>query len=210
MDADARFWDRIAEDYAKKPLPKPEATARKLAITRSLLRPDHHLLDLGCGTGTIVLELAPFVAEAEGVDVSSTMISIAQGKAEAAGAANVRFRAAPAGTLTEVPDATYDCVCAYNLIHLVPDPGALVRAVHRVLKPGGAFVSSTACLGGIWLPPYALILPLMRWLGKAPAVTLLTADGLRALLEGAGFVAVEAPDVGDTAPGLFLTARKPG
>lgn len=210
MDADARFWDRIAEDYAKNPLPKPEATARKLAITRSLLRPDHHLLDLGCGTGTIVLELAPSVAEAEGVDVSSAMISIAQGKAEAAGAANVRFRAAPAGTLTEVPDASYDCVCAYNLIHLVPDPGALVRAVHRVLKPGGAFVSSTACLGGTWLPPYALILPLMRWLGKAPAVTLLTADELRGLLGGAGFVEVEAPDVGDTAPGLFLTARKSG
>lgn len=210
MYTDASFWDRIAEDYAKKPLPKPEATARKLAITRSLLRAHHRLLDLGCGTGTILLELAPLVAEAEGVDVSSGMITIAQRKAEAAAATNVRFRVAPAGALTELADGAYDCVCAFNLIHLVPDPGALVAAVYRVLTPGGAFVSSTACLGGTWFPPYALILPFMAWIGKAPAVTLLKADGLRALLSEAGFTDIEAPDVGDTAPGLFLTARKGG
>lgn len=206
MNADARFWDHIADDYAKKPFPKPEATERKLAITRSMLRPEHRLLDLGCATGTLTLALAPSVAEAHGLDVSSRMIAIAEGKG--AGTPNVRFRVEPAGTLEAVPDASYDCVCAFNLLHLVPDPAALIRAVHRVLVPGGAFVSSTACLGGTWLPPYALILPVMRWIGKAPAVTLFTASELRAMVADAGFVDVAAPDVGDTAPGVFLTARK--
>lgn len=209
MDADARFWDRIAEDYAKKPWPKPEATARKLDLTRALLRPEGRLLDLGCGTGTILLALAPAVAAAEGVDVSPAMIAIAERKAAEAGAANVRFRAAPAGDLADLPDGAYDCVCAYNLLHLVPDPPALVRAVHRVLAPGGAFVSSTACLGGVWLPPYGLILPVLRMFGKAPSVTLFSAAELHAMLATAGFVDVEAPDVGDAAPGVFLVARKP-
>lgn len=208
MDTDARFWDRIAEDYAKKPLPNPDATARKLDVTRSFLAPGHRLLDLGCGTGTILLDLAPSVAEAHGIDVSPAMIAIAERKAAASGARNAHFRAAPAGGLEDVPDASFDCVCAYNLLHLVPDPAALVRGVHRVLRPGGVFVSSTACLGGTWLPPYALFLPVLRWLGKAPAVTLITAAELRAALDGAGFSDVQAPEVGARAPAVFLTARK--
>lgn len=218
MTAAAQFWDHIAEDYAKRPLPQPEATARKLAYTRGLLRPDHRLLDLGCGTGTILLELAPSVAEAVGRDVSPAMIVIAERKArealaaaEAAGApapGRVRFEAAPAGLLEGVPDATYDCVCAYNLLHLVPDPAALVGAIHRVLKPGGSIVTSTPCLGGTWLPPYPLILPVMRWLGKAPPVLLLTADELRRLHSEAGFVEIQAPDVGNIAPGVFIAARR--
>ena len=80
MDADQQFWDRIAESYAKKPLPDPTATARKLAVTRALLRPTDRLLDLGCGTGTILLDLAPSVAEAHGIDVSPAMIAIANTK----------------------------------------------------------------------------------------------------------------------------------
>ena len=135
------------------------------------------------------------------------MIAIAREKA--AGTPNVRFSVEPVGTLEAIPDQSFDCVCAFNLLHLVPDPPALVRAVHRVLVPGGHFVTSTACLGGTWLPPYALVLPLMRWFGKAPAVTLLTADQLRALQVEAGFAEIERPDVGDTAPGVFYTARRP-
>lgn len=208
MDPAAAFWDRIADDYAKKPFPKPEATERKLAITRSLLGPEARLLDLGCGTGTILLRLAPFVREGVGVDVSPAMVAIAEGKRAAAGVGNLRFQAEPAGTLAGVPDASFDGVCAYNLLHLVPDPAALVAAVHRVLRPGGVFVSSTSCLGGVWFPPYALFLPVLRWVGKAPAVTLFTAEELRGMLTAAGFVGLEEPDVGDTAPGVFLVARK--
>jgi SAM-dependent methyltransferase len=207
MDADQQFWDRIAESYAKKPLPDPTATARKLAVTRALLRPTDRLLDLGCGTGTILLDLAPSVAEAHGIDVSPAMIAIANTKA--ASTPNAHFRAAPAGTLDDIADAAYDCVCAYNLLHLVPDPPALLRAIHRILPPGGHLVSSTVCLGGVWFPPYGLVLPLMRWLGKAPALTFLTEAELREMIAAAGFVDITAPDVGKTAPGVFLVARKP-
>lgn len=207
---DARFWDSVAERYAKKPLPNPEATARKLAITRALLRPTDRLLDLGCGTGTILLELAPHVAEAHGVDLSPAMIAIANRKAAAAGAGNVTFRAQAAGGLDDIADASYDHVCAFNLLHLVDDPAALVRSIFRVLRPGGSFVSATACMAGQWFPPYFLVLPVMRWLGKAPPVTMLTLVELRAALKGAGFDTIEAPEVGTGANHVFLTARKPG
>jgi SAM-dependent methyltransferase len=207
---DARFWDAIAEDYARKPLPNPEATARKLDVVRTLLRPTDRLLDLGCGTGTILLELAPHVAEAHGVDLSPGMIAIANRKADAAGARNITFRAQAAGGLDDVPDGTYDQVLAFNLLHLVDDPAALTRSIFRVLRPGGSFASSTACMGGRWFPPYFLLLPVMRLLGKAPPVTMLTLAELRAALTGAGFEAIEAPEVGAAADHVFLTARKPG
>ncbi len=207
MNDDARFWDKIAADYALKPWPDPQSTARKLAITRALLAPEHRLLDVGCGTGTILLELAPLVAVAEGVDVSPAMIEIARQKAASAGS-KATFRAEPAEALAALPDASIDCITAYNLLHLVADPPGLIRTFARVLRPGGVLVSHTACMGGIWFPPYALVIPVMRWLGKAPLVTLFTADELRAHLAAAGFVDLQEPDVGAAAPGLFQVVRR--
>ncbi len=207
METDAAFWDKIADDYAKRPWPCPEATARKLALTRAMLAPEHRLLDLGCGTGTILIDLAPAVSEAVGVDVSPVMIRIAEGKAAAAGS-KATFRVEPAAMLDGVPDASFHCVCAFNLLHLVPDPPALLRAIERVLVPGGVLVASTPCLGGVWFPPYAILLPIMRWVGKAPAVTLIAPAELRAMVEAAGFVQTQAPDVGQAAPDVFLVARK--
>ena len=75
--------------------------------------------------------------------------------------------------------------------------------------PGGVFVTSTPCLGGTWLPPYPVMLPVLRWLGKAPHVTLISPDGLTERATRAGFVDVERPDVGCKAPNVFLLARKP-
>lgn len=206
---DAPFWDRIAPDYAKRPFPDPAATTRKLDVIRAGLRPGARVLDVGCGTGMFTLELAPHVAQVDGVDVSPAMVALATQRAAAAGVANVRFRAEPAGTLASVPDASVDCVLLFNLLHLVPDPGALLRAARRVLVSGGLLATSTPCLGGSWFPPYALLLPVARWLGKAPHVTLLTPEGLRALHAEAGFVALLAPAVGGDPRGLFVTARAP-
>ena len=210
MDANARFWDGIAESYAKKPFPKPETTKRKVQATLDLLRPEHRLLDIGCATGTLPLEFAPHVAEVVGLDVSPAMIAIAQRKVEAADASNIRLVAEPTGSLSAFEAASFDCVTLYNVLHLVAEPAVLLAEIFRVLRPGGAFVSSTVCVGGRWFPPYALILPVLRWIGKAPLVTPLTAAEVRELISAAGFVDIVAPDVGDTGLALFLTARKPG
>ena len=58
---------------------------------------------------------------------------------------NITFRQAGVEDF-EAPDGSYDMVLALNLLHLLPDRTAALAKIHRLLKPGGIFVSSTVCL----------------------------------------------------------------
>ena len=79
----AAFWDGIAEKYAKQPVADPDAFDAKIAITKSRMKPTDVVLDIGCGTGSLALRLADSAAEVHGLDISSEMIRIANGKAQA-------------------------------------------------------------------------------------------------------------------------------
>ena len=50
MTASAKFWDRIAERYAKKPVADEATYQKKLAISRDYFRPEMELFEFGCGT----------------------------------------------------------------------------------------------------------------------------------------------------------------
>jgi ubiquinone/menaquinone biosynthesis C-methylase UbiE len=205
MTTDALFWDGIAATYAAKPVDDPEAFDRKTAITLSHLDPDARVLDVGCGTGSFALRLAPHVAEVHGLDVSGAMLQFARDKAR--GLDHVAFHQ---GTLAELPAsvADLDMVCAYSLLHLVDDLPGTLRALYDRLKPGGVFVSSTVVLGDSWVP-YRPLLTVMRWAGKAPRVEVLRHEVLLAAIRDAGFVDVDTPDVGADATIAFVVARRP-
>ncbi len=202
MSTDA-FWDRIAVKYAARPVSDPDAYAETLARTQSYLRPADRVLEVGCGTGTTALKLAPAVAHITATDYSAKMIGIAEGKRVTEDAANVTFRQAG---LSEPDDTPYDAVLAFNLLHLVEDvPAALAMLADRV-KPGGHFISKTVCLGdGAW--PLRLVIPAMRAIGKAPYVGFLRRAELDRMVEEAGFRIVETG--GYPAPkNRFIVARK--
>lgn len=200
----AEFWDRVAPDYSKQPITDTESYARKLAATQALMRPDMEVLELGCGTGSTALEHAPYVASIEATDVSSAMIAIGRQKAEQAGIHNVNFKQSGVEDLDA--DERYDMVLALNLLHLLPERAAALAKIHRLLKPGGLFISSTVCLADrMWyLRP---VIPVLQWMGKAPYVSFLRAnDFLREVAE-AGFEEQERFSHG-RANSLFLIARK--
>lgn len=207
MDSAAAFWDRLADRYAARPFPDPSATARKVAASLAVFPPRPRLLDVGCASGALTLELAAGAAEVVAVDHSPRMIELAERRAATAGATNVRFTVASG--LADQPDASFDGVALFNVLHLVPEPGRLLADAFRVLRPGGGIATSTVCLGGRWFPPYPLLLPVARWIGVAPAVTFLTAEELRAHFAAAGFTDITAPEVGNLGVSVFLTARKP-
>lgn len=66
MSADATFWDKLAEKYSRRPVANPEAFERKIEVTKKLMGPQAEVLDIGCGTGSLALRLAPFGARVHG------------------------------------------------------------------------------------------------------------------------------------------------
>ena len=88
---DARFWDRIAKRYARKPVADQQAYQTKLAKTNSNLRPTDRVLEIGCGTGTTAIHHAPRVTHIRATDISKRMIEIARAKAQAAEITNIDF-----------------------------------------------------------------------------------------------------------------------
>ncbi|MEM9314857.1 MAG: methyltransferase domain-containing protein, partial [Pseudomonadota bacterium] len=114
----ARFWDRVADRYAKKPVGDEAAYRHKLARTQSYLRPDMAVLEIGCGTGSVALEHAPHVRHIQATDVSGRMIAIAREKAAAAGVTNIRFEQAGVDQVVAEP-GSLDAVFAMNILHLL-------------------------------------------------------------------------------------------
>lgn len=200
----AGFWNRKAAGYAAQPIEDEAAYRKKLEITQSYLRPDMQLLEFGCGTGTTALIHAPHVKSIHAIDYSSQMISIARGKAEAAGISNVSFDVMPIEALAK-GDGSYDAILGMSILHLLENKEVVLARVHRLLKPGGLFFSSTTCVGD--MGPIQWILPLMTLVGAAPAVSRFRADDLIAAIRDAGFAIEQHWRPGPT-KAIFIVARK--
>ncbi len=201
----AKFWDRVAAGYSEQPIADTESYARKLAETQALMRPHMTVLEFGCGTGSTALEHASRVAQIDAIDISGAMIAISRQKAERAGVDNVVFRQSSVEDF-DAPDGAYDMVLALNLLHLLPDRTAGLAKIHRLLKPGGLFISSTVCLADrMWfLRP---IIPVMQWIGKAPFVSFAKSSSVLNEIESSGFVVREEWSHG-RASSLFVVAEK--
>ncbi len=199
----ATFWNKAAEKYARDPIKNMANYEYKLAKTREHFRPDMRVLEFACGTGSTALLHAPHVASYHAVDISSEMIRIARAKE---GAEQVEFEVADFDTMPLAPESV-DMVQAHSILHLLTDPATTIHKVFATLKPGGVFVSSTACLRRIW--PLRLIAPIGQMLGKFPHIAFFSEDDLRKMMVEAGFEIVEdwQPKGGIT--GLFLIVRKP-
>jgi len=188
--ADARFWDRLADRYARRPVDDPDAYEATLERARAHLRPRDRALEICCGTGSTAILLAPSVAAYEGTDISSRMIAIAEEKREAQALPNLTF--AVAEGLPE-EGGPWHAVLAFNALHLLDDlPGTLAE-IHARLRPGGRLISKTPCLSDL-SPFLRLLVPLMRLVGLAPAVRFVSAEGLERAIARAGFRVVETGD----------------
>ncbi|QGX96823.1 class I SAM-dependent methyltransferase [Roseovarius faecimaris] len=211
MTPSAKFWDRAASRYAKSPIRDMQAYTYTRERTRSYLTPDSTALELGCGTGSTALELAPSLGHITGTDISLEMIGIARQKAATQGVENVRFVTADASG--QMPESgPYDVVLAHNLWHLVPDTEEAIARVHEQVKPGGLFISKTPCLGqpGMsWkIRLMLLAIPVLQWLGKAPFVRRFSIDELEGIITSRGFEIIESGNFPADPPSRYIVARR--
>ncbi|MEM1050267.1 MAG: class I SAM-dependent methyltransferase [Pseudomonadota bacterium] len=207
MPTQESFWDRQADSYAKKPVKDMAAYERKLEWTRAYLSSDDRILEAGCGTGSTALLLAKDVAYITAIDISERMIEIANDKQKKAGIDNITFKKATLDTDTSEP-AAFDAVLAFSFLHLLDDPGAAVRRIYELVKPGGVFISKTVCLrgkAGLW----PVLIKGMQIVGYAPNVTYLDAQRIETLITEAGFEIEETADFPGSLTSRFVIARKP-
>lgn len=206
MDKSAKFWNRMAEGYSKKPIDDEAAYQKKLQVTREYFRPEMEVLEFGCGTGSTAILHAPYVNHIRAIDFSSKMIEIAKAKAQAANISNVSFEVASIETL-DVKEKAYDAVLGMSILHLLENRDETIKKVFEILKPGGVFVSSTVCMEGV-LKVFKVIGPIGRFFGVLPLLKVFTVRELEASVIDAGF---DIDYCWQPASGrvLFLVAKKP-
>ncbi len=90
---------------------------------------DRDVLEVGCGTGMILKEIAPVARRAVGLDISRGMLE----KARSRGLDVVE------GTATDLPfgDASFDTVYSFKVLAHVREITTAMAEVARVLRPGG-------------------------------------------------------------------------
>ncbi|NUN07216.1 MAG: class I SAM-dependent methyltransferase [Bdellovibrio sp.] len=201
-----KFWDRFAHKYSLGPIAKPQIYEKKLEMTRQYLKPGMDVLEFGCGTGSTAILHAPHVKHFKATDYSQNMIAIGKQKALYNNIQNITFECAEVMDLDPQKEQ-YDVILGLNVLHLLQDKEAVLRKVHCLLKPGGVFVSSTACLEDhVFLKYLKYIAPLGHFLGLIPFVRSFSKNDLMGLHEKIGFKneVVWSPDVGS----LFLVVRK--
>jgi len=116
-----------------------EQTFKNHLVDQANIRPEHSVLDLGCGTGTlaILLKQTQFRARIVGLDADEEVLAKARRKALDAGA-DVEFDQGFSDRLP-YPDQSFDrVVSSLFLHHLTPTQKRVtLREVVRVLRPGG-------------------------------------------------------------------------
>ena len=126
------------------------------------LRPGLDLLDVGCGPGTITVDLAARVARGRvvGLDISADPLAEARAAADRAGV-EVTFEVGDVYAL-EADDDSFDVVHAHQVLQHLTDPVTALREMARVCRPGGVVaVRDVDYAATSWFP---LDAGLERWL----------------------------------------------
>lgn len=202
------FWDKHAVRYAKSTVSDEDSYQKKLQLTREYLRPEMEVLEFGCGTGSTAIAHAPHVKHIQAIDVSSKMLEIAQGKADAKKIGNISFELSNIDEFS-VPAQTFDAVLALSILHLLKNKEEVVSKVHRMLKPGGIFVTSTICLGDTKMRFIRFVAPIGKALGLLPVLRVFTVRDLVDSLTRAGFTIDHQWQPGKSSA-VFIVAKKAG
>ncbi|OCH87948.1 S-adenosyl-L-methionine-dependent methyltransferase [Obba rivulosa] len=118
------------------------------------IQPHMHILDVGCGPGTISTDLATRVPQGRvtGVEYTPEPLDKARAFAAERGVTNIEFKVDNVLAL-DFPDNTFDVVHAHQVLQHTGDPVQALREMRRVTKPGGIVAARDGDMHGMaWYP----------------------------------------------------------
>ena len=98
---------------------------------------DKEVLEIATGPGLLAKHVAPAAKSMIATDYSDGMIEQAR---KGNCPANLRFEVADAMALP-YENNSFDAVLIANALHIVPDPGKVLKEISRVLRPGGLLIA---------------------------------------------------------------------
>jgi ubiquinone/menaquinone biosynthesis C-methylase UbiE len=206
-----KFWDKQAKRYDLTERQFEQVNKEVNIKTRKYLHKNDNVLDFGCATGTKTIELARGAKHIHGLDISTEMIREATRKKDEANIMNISFSH---GTLfdDDIERSSFDKIIAYAIIHLLEDSEKVIQRIHELLKPGGLFISITACMkdkmafkNRLEVTTYLL----MKRLGIFPLhLNMYMPVDVEKLIENQNFQIVETEKIFHEITATFIVARK--
>ena len=133
-----RWWDPQGPQKALHAL----NPARLGYVAARMTLPGAQVLDVGCGAGLLSEALAGEGAQVVALDLAPELIKVARLHGLESGVA-VDYRLQSAESLAQEMPERFDAVTCMEMLEHVPDPGAIIQACARLLKPGGKLFVST-------------------------------------------------------------------
>ncbi len=133
-----RWWDTQGEFktlHAINPL-------RLEFIQRHTSLPGKRIIDVGCGGGILTEAMAGLGADALGIDLSEDLIDVADLHSLESGI-EVKYQKISAEDLANEKPESFDIVTCMEMLEHVPDPGSIINACARLVRPGGMVFFST-------------------------------------------------------------------
>jgi ubiquinone/menaquinone biosynthesis C-methylase UbiE len=129
------------------------------------LKPSMTILDIGCGPGTITVDLAGYVAEGHitGLERAADVLAQARALAAERGVTNIDFVEGDANAL-DYADGSFDVVVCHQVLQHVRDPVGVLREMRRVAKVGGMVAARESDYGAfIWYPDHLEVEGMEEW-----------------------------------------------
>ncbi len=133
-----RWWDPQGEFKTLH-----DVNPLRLAFIQKFVNLDGvRVVDVGCGGGILTEGLAKHHADALGIDLSEDLIDIADLHGLETGI-KVNYQKISVETLAEQQPESFDHVTCMEMLEHVPDPGSIITACAKLVKPGGMVFFST-------------------------------------------------------------------
>ena len=206
-----KFWDKQATKYDGIENQFEPAYKSILTKTSEYLNQNDMVLDYGCATGNKAIEFSSRVRRIHGLDISAGMIREANRKKDELKIPNISFSQ---GTIfnPELERGSFDKIIAFSIIHLLEDKEKVIQRIHELLKPGGLFFSTTACLKNKMAFKNRLNITTLRFLkrlGIFPLhLNIFRPEDVEKLIKDQNFNIVEAEYISYEVPACFIIAVK--